>query len=153
MEHEIPIKLGERRINQGSLLVDCPPVICINVASDKNWSIGGKSLPSHNGKIYQALIDTGSEGTAISPELSKDINATPTTEATLHGFNKKQKVDGTQIQIIIPKLKIVFACQAVISDLNNAGHNFSIVLGRSFLEHCKLELDGPKSQYRLWWVS
>lgn len=151
-QKQIPVALSKPRLGSGDSFVDCAPIINVHVACDAAWSIHASIAPTHNGKLYGALIDTGAEDTVISEKLAADIGVARSNSAILHGFDGKQTVEGAMIQVLIPCQNIVFAGRAAITDLQQAGHMFSIVLGRSFLEHCRLEIDGPACSYKLWWV-
>ncbi|MBU1236014.1 MAG: retropepsin-like domain-containing protein [Gammaproteobacteria bacterium] len=152
MPRAIPVHLGPRRTNQGPSFVDCPPVIDVHLSSEKDWSDDSGAIPKHDGRTHAALIDTGAENVFISSELALELSFVGTSKATVHGFGDTQKVGATDIHIIIPSQNIVFTSRAAITDLGLAGHTFSLVLGRSFLRHCRLEVDGPSNAYRLWWL-
>lgn len=148
----LPIKKGNARIGSGSQFIDCPPIIEVHVSAEPNWSAQSGKPPAHNGILYSALIDTGAEGIAISIELAKAIGAVSSSKALLHGFGGTQELNGANIHIFIPMQNIVHSTRAVISDLKSAGHTFTLILGRSFLEHCRLVVDGPSGLYKLLWV-
>ena len=150
---ELHVVLGTRRIAQGSLFVDCPPVLSVHVGCDQEWSIAAAKPPQHNGIRYAALIDTGAEATVISEETAVAIGAVKAASAIVHGFGGTKTVEAADIQVFIPSQNIVFASRAAISGSIADGHTFSVALGRSFLEHCRLEVDGPSGTYRLWWVA
>lgn len=153
MPRIIPIRLGHRRTNQDTKFVDCPPVTEVHVSVESGWNSASGITPKHNGLLYPALVDTGAESTTISTELAAQIGCSPTSKATMHGFGGTQEVQSADIHIVIPSQNIVFSCRAAISPLGLAGHTFAVVLGRSFLQHCRLEVDGPRNEYRLWWLS
>ncbi len=152
MQRIIPIRFGPRRTIQDTEFVDCPPVIDVHISVEREWSTSAGILPKHNGLTYAALIDTGAEATIISSELASTIGAIQTSKATIHGFDGTQEISSTDVHIVIPSQNIVFSARAGISSLTSAGHTFSLVLGRSFLQHCRLEVEGQSGIYRLWWV-
>lgn len=153
MQRIIPIRFGLRRTNQGSEFVDCPPVVDVYISGEANWSAATGRRPLHNGKTYAALIDTGAEAAVLSKEIALAVGAAETSKAKIHGFDGTQEIASTDIHLIIPSQNIVYSSRAAVSDLTSAGHTFSLVLGRSFLQHCRLIADGPSGRYELWWLS
>jgi len=153
MLRAIPVRLGPRRVNQDGEFVDRPPLIDVCVSCEASWSTATARLPQHNGIMYPALIDTGSEATAISREIALAIGASQSSPAVLHGFSGKQQCEAVDIHIVVPSQNLVFSSRAAVTDLSSAGHTFSIVLGRSFLQHCRFTVEGPAATYQLLWIA
>ena len=148
----IPIKLGARRTGQGSEFVDCPPIIEVHVSCERDWNLSCGRPPKHDGTRYAALVDSGAERTAISSVVASQIGLSLSANAVVHGLSGTQTFGAGDIHVFIPDQNIAFSERAAVCDLQTAGHMFSIVLGRSFLEHCRLEVDGRAGTYSLLWL-
>jgi hypothetical protein len=148
----IPVSLGQCRAGAVDDFAGCPPVASVHIAADSHWDTSKGSLPEHNGKIYLALIDTGAESTFIDAAVAAEIDAKPTRYAKVHGIGEPSAAQGTDIQVIFPGSNLVFKESAAIQDFRGSGNAWGLVLGRSFLQHCRFLLDGPNATYQLHWI-
>ena len=85
--------------------------------------------------------------------LATHIGAEETKRAVVHSHTGNQVFSGTRIQIVIPTAQVVFCDSAVINDFRGTGSPRDVILGRSFLRHCKMQIDGPAERYYLEWVA
>lgn len=130
-----------------------PPIIYVYIACDDNWRVDSAVLPKHTRKVYRAMLDTGASGTSIDDQVADKLGIIPTDErAKLTGFNKVEEAKVANIQIIIPTHNIVLAERATLPKLQSIGQQFHVVLGRTFLRHCRFTVDGPDNSYSLCWV-
>jgi predicted aspartyl protease len=105
------------------------------------------------GKFYSGLIDTGSDHTAIRPLIAAEIGASPTDMGVVvHGHGSQIQAMKAPLQVIVPSANVTFSCDAVIVDLTGDSRSFDLILGRNFLRHCHLAVDGPACKYRLTWI-
>ncbi|SRR6266581_2784212 len=144
----IPVVLGQPRANGTNDFAGRPPVTYVHIAPDPR----NNSLPTHNGKSYAALIDTGGEDIAIDSAAAQEIGAQAEYPATVHVMGKSLQTRGIDIQIIFPSCGLVYRARAAILDFRGAGNKWDLLLGRSFLQKCRLRLDGPKGLYQLEWI-
>jgi hypothetical protein len=98
------------------------------------------------------MIDTGSEASGIDRRIAEEINAQKALKGTVHGLEGTFKTDLVSVQVIFPKKGIVFSAPSAVLSLGKSGHNFDFILGRSFLQHCYLTMDGPNGRYSLDWI-
>jgi Retroviral aspartyl protease len=145
--------LGRPRSGAANIYATRPPIIHIYVAYDKTWNCRSDGLPNHSAQSFDALLDTGADGTSIDSMLATQIGAETTKRAVVHGHTGNQIFSGTRVQIVIPTAQVVFCDDAVINDFRGAGSPWDAILGRSFLHHCKMQVDGPAERYYLEWVA
>ena len=148
----IPVFLGPERAGQPRDFASRSPVTLVHVACDADWTVNSSVPPNHDGKPYRALIDTGAEGTFIDAQIAQEIGIVATKRAIVHGFDGSKEVPGADVQIVFPTPNIVFAERAAITSLQSAGQTFHVILGRSFLRHCRFSIDGPSEHYSLCWI-
>ena len=150
---EIPVYLAPPRAGSTPDFAGRSPVSDVHVANDPDWSDAGLELPNHNGRLYQAMIDTGTDSTALDQTIAREINAPTVMTGIAHGWvGTDNAVDIVQVQIVIPSINIVFGAAAAVRDFRGDGQTWDIILGRSFLQHCQLTVDGPRAAYSLAWV-
>jgi predicted aspartyl protease len=151
MDRRIPLTLGRARQGTSSGFVGHPPVAAVHIGCDRSWTQSTSTLPEHNSKAYLALIDTGAEATVIDQAVAREIGAPGVGSAKVHTMGKDPiVVEGADIQVVLPRVNVVFAERAAILHLES--QQFHLILGRSFLRHCRLVVDGPSSSYELLWV-
>ncbi len=148
----IPVLLGKARPSAVGDFADRPPIVKVNIACEHGWTRASGRLPKHIHRSFFALIDTGAEGTVIDVVTAHQIGAELMHKATIHVINESSSARGADIQVLLPKAGIVFECRAVVADLRSAGNTWGLILGRPFLSHCRLLVDGPKMRYQLHWV-
>ena len=73
----IPVMLGDPPSGSARDFVGCPPIVLTNVAADDR---------PHNGDVYAALIDTGSDVTVIDQSVVARIGATLVGNGVSRGF-------------------------------------------------------------------
>ena len=151
-ERVIPVFLGLARAGQDADFAGTPPIVHVYVAADTKWQSSKGTLPTHNGIAYRALLDTGAEATIIDPDVAQQVDAPIRGEAIIHGFNQTHRANAADIQIVFPKINVVFSSRAAITSVRQVGQTFDLILGRSFLQHCRFEVDGPARAYKLCWV-
>ncbi len=142
----IAVVRGKSRSGSADDFVGCPPVAYVHVAAGAQMT--------HDGTVYEALIDTGSDVTVISEEVVKKIGATLTGNGVVRGFGgSRAGVQRAYVNIIFPTAGLSFqAPNAGVLDLKSVG-TFDVILGRAFLSHCRLTVDGPNGDYQLEWVA
>jgi predicted aspartyl protease len=151
-EYVITVLNGPPREGQLTDFAAISPVISVWVACDADWTPESPILPKHNAVRYMALLDTGSEGIAVDARIAKDIGVAATERAIVHGLNESKEVDAANVQIVLCGHNIVISGRVAITSLGGAGHTFGVVLGRSFLRHCRFSVNGPLEEYSLCWV-
>ena len=151
-ERVIPVFLGPARARQPSNFTARAPVTHVYVACDADWTVDSGVLPKHNGTAYRALLDTGSESTSIDAQVAQEIGVVDTVRARVHGLDGSKEVDAANVQIVFPALNIVFSERAVFTLLQSSGQTFHVILGRSFLRHCRFSVNGPSEDYSLCWI-
>jgi len=104
------------------------------------------------GKPRLAMIDTGAEGTFIDSAAAAEIGAKSTHKARVHGMNVTTQAQGTDIQILFPASNLTFRTKAVFADFRGQGNCFDLIIGRTFLQHCRLSMNGPRGLFRLEWL-
>lgn len=137
--------LGEPPSGSARDFVGSPPIVLVHVAADDR---------PHNGDIYTALIDTGTDVTAIDQSVAARIGATLSGNGVSRGFGgMRSGVKRTRITITFATANFAFDEPAAgVLDFRAAGQTFDLVLGRAFLRYCRLSLDGPNGDYRLEWI-
>lgn len=151
---EIPVHLAPPRPGSSADFAGRAPVIEVHVANDPNWSTDATEPPKHNGRLYLAMIDTGADSYAIDAALASELNATSVKSVVAHGWvGTDTKTDAVRVQIFIPRpVNVVLAVEAAVRDFRGAGQQWDILLGRSFLQRCRLIVEGPRSAYSLTWI-
>jgi predicted aspartyl protease len=149
----IPVVLGEPGAGVAPSFATCPPITYVNLAADADWTMGG-GWPRHNGDVYTALIDTGADTIFVRPEVAAAIGAKLIGNGVIHGLGEPQAgARRARIQIIFPQAEVVYLAKgAAVTPFFGDRRSFDIVLGRQFLEHCQLVVDGPNGAYRLQWI-
>jgi Aspartyl protease len=134
--------------------VGCPPVTFVHLAADPDWARSSHPSPRHNGETYRAMIDTGADAVFVRPEVAAEIGAALTGNGTAQGIGEPQAgVRRATIQIMFPGANVVFvAPDAAVMPFLGDRRSFDLILGRQFLNHCRLLVDGPNSTYRLQWI-
>jgi len=150
----IPVALSEPVGGAAASFVNCPPVIHVYLGADPDWSPTSTESPRHSGKPYMAMLDTGSDHVSIRPDVAAAIGARPRGNGVvLHGFGgARSGIQRATIQVIVPAATIFFLADAAIIELSGSARSFDLTLGRAFLRHCRLFVDGPNGCYRLEWV-
>lgn len=141
----IPVIFGEPPSGSARDFVGCPPITPVHIAAGD---------ADHDGTIYSALIDTGADVVVIDDSVARRIGATLTGNGVARGFGPTRSgVQRTRITITFPSANFSFeAPNAGVLDFRVGGSTFDLVLGRSFLKHCRLNLDGPNGDYQLAWI-
>ena len=125
----------------------------VRIGADPNWSHGSGALPELSPQIYKALIDTGAEGTIIDELVAADVGATASHTVTVSSFQgPPHGSGGATIQLLLPGANVVFSGGAALLPLRSEGAMFDLILGRSFLAHCRFVVDGKGQPFRLWWL-
>lgn len=150
----IPVMLGEPIDTVPRSFATSPPVVYVHVAADPDWTPKSARLPRHNGAVYKGLLDTGSDRIALRPNLASAIGAELTGRGTAHGIGGAEAtVRRTSIQVIFPGANVCFhSPDAAVIPLPGDARSFDLILGRQFLQHCRLLVDGPNAAYRLEWL-
>jgi hypothetical protein len=148
----IPVRLGRCRSSGTDDFTGRPPVVRVHIAADSAWNANRTTLPAHNRKTYVAMIDTGAEATAIDTSAAVEVHAQAKHRATVHAMNATTSVPGADVQIIFPSHNLVFAARAAVINIRGVGNNWDLILGRSFLQYCHLQVDGPRGLYQLEWI-
>lgn len=152
-EHALVVRLGQPRHGRPKDSASCPPIIDVFIACDTDPTTETTYWPDHNGVQYAALLDTGADLTAIDEQLAREIGITPYRQSVLHGLDVSNKEVGVaRVHIILPVQDVVFSDDAYFTSLRATGHSFDIILGRTFLRHCRFSVDGPRNEYSLTWV-
>jgi hypothetical protein len=127
--------------------VSSPPVTMVNVTRGDEDARGGDA--------YLALIDTGADYVAIDKGVVERINATKRGSA-IEGrglCGMRANLNFAHISLFFLSANLIFEVpQAAIVGLREDGNQFDLVLGRCFLRHCLLTVDGPNTAYDLEWV-
>jgi predicted aspartyl protease len=97
----------------------------------------------HNGSVYSALLDTGSDRVAIRPEIATEIGATLRDNGIVQGTaGTHTDIKKTSIQILPTTERFIFLCpDAAVTRLPGDRRSFDIILGRQFLKLCRLLVD------------
>jgi hypothetical protein len=150
----IPVMLGEPIDGVRRSFATSPPVVHLHVAADPDWTPESARLPRHTGAVYIGLLDTGSDRIALRPSLASAIGAELAGRGTAHGIGGAEAtVRRTSIQVIFPKANVCFhSSDAAVIPLPGDARSFDLVLGRQFLQHCRLLADGPNAAYQLEWM-
>lgn len=150
----IPVMLGEPVERVPRSFAASPPVVHLHVAADPDWTPESARLPRHNGVVYMGLIDTGSDRIALRPDLASAIGAELTGRGTAHGIGSAQATARrTSVQLIFPGANVCFhSPDAAVIPLPGDARSFDLILGRQFLQHCRLLVDGPNAAYRFEWM-
>jgi predicted aspartyl protease len=98
------------------------------------------------------MIDTGAEASSIDRRIAEEINAQKLSKGTVHAMDGTFEAELVLVQVIFPEQNIVFSTPAAVLSFEDAGHTFDLILGRSFLQHCYLTMDGPNGRYALDWI-
>jgi Aspartyl protease len=133
----------------------CPPVIYVRLAADPHWNPKPGSTPKYDrNAIYRAMIDTGTDDVAIRPAVALAIGAHLMGNGVGHGVGGSiSGIKCASVQILMPTINVIFhAPKAAVMDLAGDARSFDLILGRSFLRHCRLCLDGPNEAYSLEWL-
>ena len=137
----VPVMLGRPRSGADNIFATRPPIIRVHVSCDKEWSCQSNNIPFHSDECFDALLDTGADATSIDSMLTQHIGAEATRRGVVHGLEGSQMFVGTRIQVIIPVANVVFCDSASIHDFRGNGTPWDLILGRSFLHHCKMQVD------------
>ena len=149
----LPIMRGTPIAGAVASFINCPPVTHLYLAADPDWTPESARSPKHNGRIYLALIDTGSDAVAIRPEVALAIGAKLTGNGVSHGIGGSHSgVERASVQVIFPAANVIFHSDAAVVPLAGDARSFDLILGRTFLKHCRLYIDGPNAAYRLEWI-
>jgi hypothetical protein len=135
--------------------VTCPPVSYVHLASDREWTIESQAMPRHNGEVYAAMIDTGTDACFVRPDVAAAIGAELMGNGvTAYGIGEPQAgIKRATIQVIFPGPGVVFvATGAPVMAFLGDRRSFDLILGRQFLRHCRLLVDGPNGSYRMEWA-
>ncbi len=151
---QIPVILGQPRSGAGMGFTCQPPLTPVHVFASSSWRDDDDSPPLHNGKSYLALIDTGTDSTAVDQAVAHDIDAILEGNGVAHGMGGSVAgIKRARIQILFPSINLTFCSpDAAVLDFRASGQPFDLILGRSFLRHCLLSVDGPNSADRLSWL-
>jgi hypothetical protein len=130
--------------------ITCPPVVGVYLAADDTWTTESTKTPLHNGVIYYALLDTGSDRIALRSHVATAIGAKLRGNGLVHGTaGTHADVMKTTIQIVSITASFIFLCEdAAVTNLPGDARSFDAILGRQFLRHCRLVVDGPNEAYR-----
>ena len=140
----IQVFLGQPRPGSPANFVGRPPIAEVLLAP------GPADDPIPSPKVYYALIDTGSDYTAIDGLAAAEIGAETIGRASVRAMGAEySEVSAVNVEVIFPGPQFAFSTRAAVLDLRGAGQSFDLILGRSFLQHCRLVSDGPRNSYCL----
>jgi Aspartyl protease len=149
-EKSIPVILGPP-ITGG--FARRPPLVRVLLAFDETWTPTKGEWPSNNSKSYLALLDTGADFCAVDPVVADEIGAHVEENGDVKIFGGPRKIPGRAVvQVILPTANEVYETRFAIMDFRGAGQPWDVILGRNFLRHCYLIVDGPGGRYDLEWV-
>jgi len=130
-----------------------PQLISVHLAADPKWRPGEDRWPIINGRTYRAMLDTGADFCSVDQVVVKEIGAEVTRNGDVKVFGGPVKVVGhARVQVILPSASQVYETRFGIFDFRGAGQPWDAILGRNFLRHCHLVVDGPRGRYSLEWV-
>lgn len=109
------------------------------------------------------LIDSGSGNIAICDSVAKSLGLVPAKQTHAHGLSGKASLDSYLARMHIPVIEttsrrgVMFGmpvdCQGIpdLSESHAAYHGVNVIglIGRTFLQFAKLEIDGESGSVRL----
>jgi Aspartyl protease len=129
-----------------------PPLIIVGLAADPAWT-PGEGWPSSNERAYRALLDTGADFCSIDPMVAGKIGADVKENGDVNVFGGPTKCLGrASVQVLLPSALQVYETRFSILDFRGVGQPWDAILGRNFLRHCRLVVDGPRGRYDLEWI-
>lgn len=124
-----------------NMFVGAEPCIEVGFFFDQRFLDRETNKISHDRAV--ALIDTGADGIFVSPHLIKKYNC-PVAEGghdmSINGVPGAKAHRGSLV--ILENLRVI-DLYVIAKDFRAEGKPFDIVLGRRFLQFCKLTWDGP----------
>jgi hypothetical protein len=105
-------------------------------------------------KLCHAVIDTGSETTAVDPSVipalgirSQSVASSQTASGTV--WVNLYSVSVSLLPIFGLTQAVVLDTALIVSELTTSIPNIDVLFGLDLLHHCKLVIDGPKRTYTL----
>ena len=130
-----------------------PPLITVHLAADPAWTPQKEDWPIFNGKTYRAMLDTGADFCSVDQMVAGEISAHVEGNGNVNVFGGPAKISGrARVQVILPSASQVYETRFAIMDFRGVGQPWDAILGRNFLRHCRLIVDGPRGRYDLEWI-
>ena len=143
---KIRVFMGRAPSGQTDGFVHSPPTTTVHIARE--------SLAQHNNDVFFALVDTGADYIGIDKSVVEMLALRTAGNGIGRGaFGMQAGLQYVHISLIFPGAGIHFEVpQAAVIDFRAQGQTFDVLLGRCFLRHCRLTVDGPNSNYDLEWT-
>src|SRR5271166_5648630 len=116
------------------------PNILVDIGFDPAWRPG--KIPTPKDRDIVVLIDTGAQECFIDCDLANHLQLPIVDRREVAGSMGKHEVDGYLAQLHISALDLTHYGQFAGAYLNRGGLQYSVLMGRTFLESFMLMYDG-----------
>ena len=129
------------------LLVSQGPTLIVDIGFDPTFTptnIG--NVPASGIKGVQALVDTGAVESCIDGGLAMQLNLPIVDRRIISGSAGRHEVNVHLAQIHVPSLMFTIYGTFSAVDLVAGGQPHYALIGRTFLQTCKMSYDGTTGQ-------
>lgn len=118
------------------------PTITVDIGFDPNWTFPSATPPVPGKTGLNALVDTGASESCIDSLLAAQLNLPIIDKRMTAGAHGAKEVNVHLAQVFIPALNSAIWGAFAGVDLLAGGQLHSALIGRTFLQHCKMVYDG-----------
>ena len=128
------------------LLVSMGPTLIVDIGFDPSFTPGNNRTPAPGIKSVQALVDTGAMESCIDGSLAMQLNLPIVDRRIICGSAGRHEVNVHLAQIHVPSLTFTIYGFFAAVDLVAGGQPHFALIGRTFLQTCKMSYDGTTGQ-------
>lgn len=128
------------------LLVVMGPTLLVDIGFDPAFVPTNNAVPVPGIRSVRALVDTGATTSCIDAALAMQLNLPIVDRQIISGISGQHEANMHLGQIHIPSLAFtVYGTFAAVNLLAGGQSHFALI-GRTFLQSCKMSYDGTTGQ-------
>lgn len=124
------------------LLIGFGPTIQVDIGFDPSFSPTSNTPPIPGIRGVRALVDTGAGACCIDSSLAMQLKLPIIDRQHVSGISGRYEVNMHLAQVHIPSLSFTMYGPFAGVDLVAGGQPHFALIGRTFLQHCKMTYDG-----------
>lgn len=125
------------------------PTIGVQVGFDRRYDPHSDKVPELPARTWLALVDTGALDCCIDSELALNLELPIVDQWEVSGVGGAMEVNAHLAQIYIPSLNYIVYGSFAGVHLLAGGSPHTAIIGRSLLQHFKMDYDGPSGAVSL----
>jgi len=132
-----------------ALLTTVGPTLAVNVGFDPAWRVGTGDRPAISTQVFPALVDTGAYECCIDQILAVQLGLPLVDRKPISGVHGSQETNIYLAQLYIPPFDYTMYGLFAGVGLRAGGQPHHALIGRTFLQHFRLEYEGQTGSAKL----